>query len=332
MEPESLNRSSNMVEEIRNEIHKERIRKEIVAEEVAQKQMLELEVRREIMMEREITMFGGDRFASFFKNQANSMSFKEKLGMGVSTVSRHDMDHISEIHFRHRAVEPNISTLNQSPKAEILEVLPPSLSKILLEVKPTSCYKLSEKPNSLLFRFFAPSLLLLKKTRFMIAKANAKPDTIFSGEKLKAITLTEEVADKHVKNVTEWNCELCQVSTTNQDCLNAHFHVKKHKRKEENKNWRIGLFPKKSKFIQLVERPCDDMISSPNVNDPPSLLIDNNADDLRNNTANEKENNRDFTFWCETCKIGTFSEKTMEAHRLGKKHVRHLQQLTGKDK
>ncbi|WMV51123.1 hypothetical protein MTR67_044508, partial [Solanum verrucosum] len=210
MELESLNRSSNMVDEIRNEIDKECIRKEIVAEEVARKQMLKLEVRREIMMEREITMFGGDRFASFFKNQADSMSFKEKLGMGVSAVSRHDMDHISKTHFRHRAVETNISTLNQSPKAEILEVLPPSLSKILL----------------------------------------------------------------------------------------------------------------------LVERPCDDMISSPNVNDPPSLLIDNNADDLRNNTANEKENNREFTFWCETCKIGTFSEKTMEAHRFGKKHVQHLQQLT----
>ncbi|KAG5581285.1 hypothetical protein H5410_051912 [Solanum commersonii] len=210
--------------------------------------MLELKVRREIMMEREIAMFRGDRFASFFKNQADSMSFKEKLGMGISAVSRHDMDHISETPFRHRAVEPNISTLNQSPKAEILQVLPPSLSKILL----------------------------------------AKPDTNFSRENQKAITLTEEVVDKNVKNVTEWNCELCQVSSTNQDCLNAHFHGKKHKRKEENKNWSIGIFPKTSKFIHLVERPCDDLISSPNVNDSPSLLINNNADDLRNNTTNEK--------------------------------------------
>ncbi|WMV51112.1 hypothetical protein MTR67_044497 [Solanum verrucosum] len=84
------------------------------------------------MMERKIAMFGGDRFSSFFKNQADSMLFKEKMGMGVSTLSRHDMDHISETSFRHRAVEPNISTLNQSPKVEILEVQPPSLSKILL--------------------------------------------------------------------------------------------------------------------------------------------------------------------------------------------------------
>uniref|UniRef100_M1DCJ2 U1-type domain-containing protein n=1 Tax=Solanum tuberosum TaxID=4113 RepID=M1DCJ2_SOLTU len=286
IELESLNRSNNVVEAIGSDIDKERIRKEIIAEEVARKQMLELEVRRLLIMEREIAMFGGDRFASFFMNQADSMLFKENMRMGISVVSRYDMDHILETPFRHRAVEPNISTLNQSPKAEILQVQPPS----------------------------------------------AKPDTIFSGKKWKAITLIEEVADKPVKNVTEWNCELCQVSTTNQDCLNAHFQGKKHKRKEESKDWSIGLFPKNSKFIQLVERPCDVLLSSPNVNDPPSLLIDNNAENFRNNKAQEKQNNREFTFWCETCKIGTFSEKTMEAHRVGKKHVWHLQQLTGKDK
>ncbi|KAG5581269.1 hypothetical protein H5410_051896 [Solanum commersonii] len=84
------------------------------------------------MMEREIAMFGGDKFASFFMNQANSMLFKEKIRMGISAVSRHDMDHISKTPFQHRAVEPNISTLNQSPKAEILQVQPPGVRKILL--------------------------------------------------------------------------------------------------------------------------------------------------------------------------------------------------------
>ncbi|KAK4724257.1 hypothetical protein R3W88_027036 [Solanum pinnatisectum] len=166
----------------------------------------------------------------------------------------------------------------------------------------------------------------------LVEQNQVKPDTIFSREKWKAITLTEEVAEKPLKNVTEWNCELSLVSTTNQDCLNAHFKGKKYKCKDENKNWSIGLFPSRSKFIQLVVHPCDDLISSPNVNDPPSLLTDNNADVLRNNTAHEKQNNKHFTFWCETFKIETFSEKTMEAHRVGKKHVRHLQQLTGKDK
>ncbi|KAL3379360.1 hypothetical protein AABB24_000193 [Solanum stoloniferum] len=104
MESKSLNRSSN-------EIEKDRIRKEIIAEEVARRWMLELEVRRELMMEREIAIScGGDRFTE-------PMLFKEKMGMGVSVVSRH---------------ESNISTLNQSPKAEILQLQPPGGSEILL--------------------------------------------------------------------------------------------------------------------------------------------------------------------------------------------------------
>ncbi|KAL3356283.1 hypothetical protein AABB24_017127 [Solanum stoloniferum] len=120
MESESLNRSSN-------EIEKDRIRKEIIAEEVARRRMLELEVRRELMMEREIAISCGSK-----KRFAERMLFKEKMGMGVSTVSRHDKDLISVVPSRYHAVEPNISTLNQSPKAEILQLQPPGVNEILL--------------------------------------------------------------------------------------------------------------------------------------------------------------------------------------------------------
>uniref|UniRef100_M1DE19 U1-type domain-containing protein n=2 Tax=Solanum tuberosum TaxID=4113 RepID=M1DE19_SOLTU len=180
-----------------------------------------------------------------------------------------------------------------------------------------------------------------------------KPDTIFSGAKRKAITPTEAVADKPslssapVKNVKEWSCALCQVCTTNQDGLNVHFQGKKHKCKEaafreqkDNKNCGIALSPKKQKFIQLVEHDLisrnqfEEGSSGTNDNDPPSLLIDDGTNDMRKNTIHGKQNNVEFKFWCETCKIGTFSEKVMETHKVGKKHVQHLQQLmeTQKDK
>ncbi|KAH0677047.1 hypothetical protein KY290_025982 [Solanum tuberosum] len=94
--------------------------------------------------------------------------------------------------------------------------------------------------------------------------SEAKPDTIFSRAKWKAITLIEKVADKP-------SLSSAPVCTTSQDVLNDYLQGKKYKRKEatfreqkDNKNWSIGLFPKKSKFIQLVERPCDDMISGKN--------------------------------------------------------------------
>uniref|UniRef100_M1DWW0 Uncharacterized protein n=1 Tax=Solanum tuberosum TaxID=4113 RepID=M1DWW0_SOLTU len=60
--------------------------------------------------------------------------------------------------------------------------------------------------------------------------------------------------------------------------------------------------------------------SSPNNNDPPSFLVDVNADNMRKNTDHENQNIRVFTFWCDTWKIGIFAEKVMEAHKNGKKN------------
>ncbi|KAG5581256.1 hypothetical protein H5410_051883 [Solanum commersonii] len=116
--------------------------------------------------------------------------------------------------------------------------------------------------------------------------SEAKPKTVSSGAKRKAIILIEEVADKPslsstsapVKNVMEWNCELCQ------------------KLEEES--------------------------SATNDNDPPSLLTDDSANDLGKNAADEKQDNKEFTFWCDTCQIGTLSKIVMESHKIGKKHKR----------
>uniref|UniRef100_M1D902 C2H2-type domain-containing protein n=1 Tax=Solanum tuberosum TaxID=4113 RepID=M1D902_SOLTU len=113
---------------------------------------------------------------------------------------------------------------------------------------------------------------------------------------------------------------------------------KKHKRKvaalrehKDDKNCSIGLLPKKPKLMQPMECPCDDLISekkleeessATNDNDLPSLLTDDSANDLGKNAADEKQDNREFTFWCDTCQIGTFSEIVMESHKIGKKHKR----------
>ncbi|XP_049342924.1 uncharacterized protein LOC125807252 [Solanum verrucosum] len=242
-------------------------------------------------MEREEAMGGGDRL----KCQAEA--FEEM---------------ISEVPFWYRAGESKFSTLNRSPKVEISEEQPPGFSGILLV-----CL-----------------------------------ETVSSEAKWKAIILIEEVAGKPslsstsapVKNVTEWNCELCQVCTTSQDGLNDHLQGKKHKRKvaalrehKDDKNCSIGLLPKKPKLMQPMECPCDDLISgkkleeessATNDNDPPSLLTDDSANDLGKNAADEKQDNREFTFWCDICQIGTFSEIVMESHKIGKKHKRKTKTAT----
>ncbi|KAJ8571109.1 hypothetical protein K7X08_038081 [Anisodus acutangulus] len=274
---------------MKREIEKECIREEIIAEEVARRRMLEFEVRRELMMEREVAVWRGDhRYASlsisprfpFLKQQADAVSLVSGLG------ARRDMEQSLEVPFQRRVVEPKVSIFTAEPE--------------IIQVQPSLDSRLREDSGILL----------------------AKPNTTFSGAKRKAITPIQEV------------------SATNQDGLNNHFQGKKHKRKEaalreqkHEKNCSIGFFPKKPKLIQLVES-CDDMIpekkseegsSGTNDNDAPSLLI---TDDLRKN-ANEEHSNRAFKFWCETCKIGTTSEKLMETHRIGKKHARLLQQLIG---
>jgi len=72
----------------------------------------------------------------------------------------------------------------------------------------------------------------------ILALIQAKPDTIFSEAKRKAITLIEEAADKPslssapLKNVMEWNSEFCQICTTSQDGLNDHL-----KGKNTNARW-----------------------------------------------------------------------------------------------
>ncbi|KAH0677044.1 hypothetical protein KY290_025981 [Solanum tuberosum] len=195
---------------------------------------------------------------------------------------------ISKVPFQYRARESKFSTLNRSPKVEISEEQPPGFSGILL----------------------------------------AKPEKVSSGAKRKAIIIIEEVADKpslsSVYYKSRWpECPLAR---------------KKHKRKvaalrehKDDKNCSIGLLPKKPKLMQPMECPCDDLISekkleeessATNDNDLPSLLTDDSANDLGKNAADEKQDNREFTFWCDTCQIGTFSEIVMESHKIGKKHKR----------
>ncbi|KAJ8571110.1 hypothetical protein K7X08_038082 [Anisodus acutangulus] len=224
---------------MKREIEKECIREEIIAEEVARRRMLEFEVRRELMMEREVAVWRGDhRYASlsisprfpFLKQQADAVSLVSGLG------ARRDMEQNLEVPFQRRVVEPKVSIFTAEPE--------------ILQVQPSLESRLREDSGILL----------------------AKPDTTFSGAKRKAITSIQEVAEKPSlssapkKNVNEWRCALCQVSATNQDGLNNHFQGKKHKRKEavlreqkDEKNCSIGFFPKKPKLIQLVES-CDDMI------------------------------------------------------------------------
>lgn len=134
---------ANSREAIWRQVEKERIREEIMAEEIARRRMLELEVRREIMMERELAKQSGGGFSPFsstvtsfspalpfLKQQTGVGSVEERLakslenrmGRGISLSrlgARNEIgklevlpfeERIPEIPFQ-RGVEPKISAL-----------------------------------------------------------------------------------------------------------------------------------------------------------------------------------------------------------------------------
>ncbi|KAK4337688.1 hypothetical protein RND71_042175 [Anisodus tanguticus] len=347
-----------MHETIRRVIEKERIREEIIAEEIARRRMLEFEVRRELMMERQLAKHSGEGFSPFsspimsfsptlpfLKQQSDvrsveeriASSLEDRMGRGISVsglgarneIGRLDIvpfeERISEIPFHQRSVQPKISALKPvSYSAE------PVISELQPSLEP------SKEKDKIIFL--------------------AKPNTSLSGAKRKAITPPVEVTSNppsaSKKNSKEdWSCALCQVSATSERGLNDHLQGKKHKSKEaalraqrNGKNYSIGLFPKKPKTINLLE--ADDNLNMEQLVKPKvgllpdsksgmgSSLVTSEKEHAKDNAASPaqkkpKNKKKKFNFWCATCKIGALSEKSMEAHRIGKKHMARLQELNG---
>ncbi|KAL0286168.1 UNVERIFIED_CONTAM: hypothetical protein Scaly_2797900 [Sesamum calycinum] len=164
----------------------------------------------------------------------------------------------------------------------------------------------------------------------------AKHDDNISGSKRKAVTLLGVDATEHSsigiskkKAKEEWSCALCQVSATSERVLNEHLQGKKHKLKEAalkaervGKNYTIGLSKRATKSVQTGK-------SSSKRQDMLPLLEKNQSTLVENVQKTGAPDSSKYRFWCEICNIGTPSQKVMNAHKKGKKHVRRLQ---GSDK
>ncbi|XP_055822926.1 uncharacterized protein LOC129891553 [Solanum dulcamara] len=118
----------NMREAIMREIEKESIREKIIAEEIARRRMPEFDVRRELMMERQLTKQIGEGFSPlssptlpFLKQQSDVTSVEERtarsqMGRGIQVsrlgarneIGRLDImpfeERISEMSFHQRSL------------------------------------------------------------------------------------------------------------------------------------------------------------------------------------------------------------------------------------
>ncbi|GFY85727.1 hypothetical protein Acr_04g0004650 [Actinidia rufa] len=187
-------------------------------------------------------------------------------------------------------------------------------------------------------------------------KPEAKPEANLSGTKRKAVTPPTAGASElpsvgsKKKSKDEWSCAICQVSATSVHGLNEHLQGKKHKSCEAGlraqrtgKNYAIGLFLKKTKPIKLVELNGNQnlqqevkvegevLLHKKSNNDLAMVVIQDtddskakNGDLLQKTQENIDEKKSRFKFWCEMCQVGAFSEKVLNKHRKGKKHMGRL--------
>ncbi|KAJ9141179.1 hypothetical protein P3X46_031748 [Hevea brasiliensis] len=325
---------------LQREIEKERIREEIIAKEIAWR-VLQAEVRRELMMEREMAMRVGD-------GEGGGSTFGERPTMRLEPrpwfpfMNQFDNRRLEELSaFHGRGV---FDWWLQSPRVSEALVAP--------VVKPA----LEDNKDKLIVL--------------------AKPDPNHCGAKRKAATPPEggaaglPYAGLKKKLKEDWSCALCQVSATSERGLIEHLRGKKHKAKEARlrankmaKNPRSMPLPKNStkpaklatctaslkleakvevESLQVEESNNDVDEKTGNKQDPVNqndklqllknvhekILKKNGAAKLqRKDRKAELRKAKKFKFWCEMCQIGAYSAVVMEAHRKGKKHQGRLAEL-----
>ncbi|OAY46888.2 uncharacterized protein LOC110618338 isoform X2 [Manihot esculenta] len=310
------------------EIEKERIRQEIIAEEIARRRVLEAEVRRELMMERELPMrLGiGDGGSSF----DGRLTMRLEPGPWFPFPSR----------FYDRWVEERSAFHGRGVVDQGLQR--PRLSEALVSPDVKSASKDDEN-----------KLIVL-----------AKPNPNLCGAKRKAETPPEGgsggLPDADLKKIPkeEWSCALCQVSATSERGLNEHLHGKRHKARLARlradkmvKNSSPVQLPKKTTtgaelevkaegpLLQVekgnnnTNKQTGDKQDSGNANDELQLQKNVHESTLkeRNVAAEERtaefRKKKKFRFWCEVCQVGAYSATVMENHKKGKKHRFRQQEL-----
>lgn len=306
---------------IQIELEKERIRRGIIMSEIAiGRHILEAELRRELMMERELTLRQGNtRFSS---GSALEMGFNSPMRLPLMSAGA-DERSLHESSGRERLNDKHKIAISEAPAVWI-----GTDDLRIVEVNPgTRQGKEKEK------------IVLQAKTDDHISGLKRKietPDAIGSPP--------GNIVVKKAKR--EWFCDLCQVSVTSERGLSEHLQGRKHKAKEAaskvqsaGKNYCIGFCPKKAKKIVQVAKAAN-----PNIEEGLKLTSESfpiEKDELPKVLEGLKpkkwkktklvskimpkrsvlEKKKKYKHWCEMCQVGAFSEDVMNAHIRGKKHV-----------
>ncbi|XP_021750021.1 zinc finger protein 407-like [Chenopodium quinoa] len=319
---------NEMRESIQRELEKERIRAEIIAEEVYRRRILEDEVRRELMYERELALRRGEGEFGF---RSSSMRFETRVPLLTNFEHRIGVSPHREVGFqgsntlpfqRDPVIAGNVDGNGVSVGVRLKEIK---------EIKGSA----SEINNKDKIIFLAkPNTTELKR------KATTPP-----------IGATVDTCDvsKKPKSKDEWSCALCRVTATSKRALDDHLQGKKHKSRESglcSQRTGFGTSPLPKMGSASAGKP----VKVPGATESPSFQLekvenapavsetDNKFTLLQGKeTCIEKkknkkaatpqkspacaESNKKFKFFCEPCQVGAYSMKVMNAHKKGKRHL-----------
>ncbi|KAL7137932.1 hypothetical protein ABFS83_10G128500 [Erythranthe nasuta] len=319
---------------IQREMEKERIREEIIMSEMMRRRVLEAEVRREMMLEREYSLRNGgiDGFpfgpsstrAPLLGVGSEGRSLEERIAFSVTERERLNGRHVDSLPFQTRSsVDLRISEVKVNKEKE----------KIILMAKPEENISGSKRK--------APS-------------PPTQPLTPPSGAAAASEPPRENISKK--KAAEKLTCSICQVSTTSEQGLSEHKKGKKHKSKESalraGKNYAIGLLPTTTRSTTtckpaevLLETSTEPVKEDVGKSTSDSLLSEK-RDGIETLNSNESKKNESVVvekgqknerkkwqrFWCEICQVGTPSQKIMNAHKKGKKHLKRSSQSLSDEK
>ncbi|KAL5772928.1 hypothetical protein ACOSQ2_012852 [Xanthoceras sorbifolium] len=319
---------------IQREIEKEKIRLEIIAAENVRRRLLEEEVRRELMMERET---------------AGRVSSET----GLSTEESHTTQLDLRFPFKHKLdnvlLEDRLAFPENRSLGFGLDMLPPifpQLSDAVMD-ENKSIVEVNKKGK----------LIML-----------AKPDPNLCGIKRKAETLPAAPGELPFTNMKkkakeEWSCALCEVSATSERGLKEHLQGRKHKAKEvrlraqalkmrnnstsshlketgkqtkvvvggdtANSEQKMKVEEesrKPNKAMDGSDQKMDGVVLKNKDEKLPKNQDNKNGKVLKKNQNAKNQRKRKFKLWCELCQIGAHSAVVMEGHKKGRKHLARIRE------
>ncbi|KAL2481121.1 Uncharacterized protein Adt_34087 [Abeliophyllum distichum] len=292
-------------EPIQREIEKQRIREEIIISEIARRRVLEAEVRRELMLERELALRRGE----------DGFPFGPSLGIGYDSTIRLPL-------LGMRSVVPN----REFRKLSLSQRGGKEKEKIVLLAKPHE-YIPGEKRKAATSPVVddgeLPSAAVLRK--------KAKEE--WSCALCQVSTTSEQALKDHVQGKKHKSKEAAlRAQRAGKNYTIGLFPKKAAMPVTVVGTKTLGTEGGVKSATQSLHLNKMGETSSKK-NNTPLVQENRKLDNLKNNQSEVQEMQKDgngkkkrYKFWCEMCQVGAFSRTVMNAHKKGKKHVKRLQE------